>query len=79
MNLTELNATDLVLLISALRNDIIKHQEELSKRNAGDRDWDELTTKEHTLIKLQYQQVQLLNQLWLTHIYTLTGTHFGVV
>ena len=61
MNLLDLTITDLTVLISALRADIISHQTELANRNAGDRDWNELTTKESTLIKLQYKQAQLLN------------------
>ena len=61
--LHDLTATDLLILINALRKDIVRHQTELSERNATDRDWDQLTPKEATLIKLQYQQCQLANRL----------------
>ena len=63
MSLTDLNATDCLILINALRKDIVRHQTELSERNATDRDWDELTPKESTLIKLQYIQCQIANRL----------------
>ena len=63
MSLTDLNATDCLILINALRKDIVRHQTELSERNAADRDWDELTPKESTLIKLQYIQCQIANRL----------------
>ena len=63
MLLTDLNATDCLILINALRKDIVRHQTELSERNATDRDWDELTPKESTLIKLQYIQCQIANRL----------------
>ena len=63
MSLTDLNATDCLILIDALRKDIVRHQTELSERNATDRDWDELTPKESTLIKLQYIQCQIANRL----------------
>ena len=62
-SLLDLTATDLLILINALRKDIVRHQTELASQNASDRDWDQLTPKEATLIKLQYQQCQLANRL----------------
>ena len=63
MSPTDLNATDCLILINALRKDIVRHQTELSERNATDRDWDALNPKEMTLIKLQFIQCQIANRL----------------